>query len=237
MGCSWSKKREWNFSGNSVSSECESIVDDDLYTNERKTNVESEEQTHQNSTESVSVRDRAAYFQQRNDLTRKLDTANVAQTNIKNENNSLSKEKSPKIWTGESSERKQHNSRGKETHKVHELKNKGSSKKESYSSTLKKKNSFHRNDSYQKRKVNGFKDLKLEQQVAECLEIKSRLKKVGDPDSVNAREKKLQKLKEERKKKSKGPLGLSDDELKIKLQNLKKISSKSKLQHNENKLI
>ena len=203
MGCSWSKQKKWNLSGNSVSSECESIIDDDLYTNETKTNVETKEQNDLRSN-SQSVCDRVAYFQQQNDhLARKVHTTNVAQPSLKSENVNINKDNSPKIWTGENSTTKQHASHGLDTYKKHVFTKTYKSKTKLYSSTLKRKNSYHRKNSYQKRKVNGFKDLKLEQQSAECLQIKSRLRHVGDPDSVDARKKKLQKMKEEEETKVK----------------------------------
>eukprot|EP00560_Eucampia_antarctica_P008495 CAMPEP_0197826556 /NCGR_PEP_ID=MMETSP1437-20131217/3502_1 /TAXON_ID=49252 ORGANISM="Eucampia antarctica, Strain CCMP1452" /NCGR_SAMPLE_ID=MMETSP1437 /ASSEMBLY_ACC=CAM_ASM_001096 /LENGTH=198 /DNA_ID=CAMNT_0043427039 /DNA_START=89 /DNA_END=685 /DNA_ORIENTATION=+ len=75
--------------------------------------------------------------------------------------------------------------------------------------------------SYRARKSSGFKDPKLEHHREECVQLKNKLRPVGDPEKN--RKKKMNDIVEKQKKKATGPLGLNENELQSKIKNLKKV--------------
>ena len=74
---------------------------------------------------------------------------------------------------------------------------------------------------YDDRKNNGFKDPGLQKHMDECNKQKKKLRKVEDPEV--ARKKKIQQIQVDSKEKENvGPLGITQNELQNKRNNLKK---------------
>jgi len=76
-------------------------------------------------------------------------------------------------------------------------------------------------DRYQRRKKKGFRDSGLERHRQACIQQKKKLHHVEDP--ATARKKKVQKIQQTNKKKPAGPMGLTENELQKKRNNLKHV--------------
>jgi len=219
-----------------VISDHESILDENLAKNITIGSVESAEQSDRTK-ESGSAQQDVKYFQKQNDdFTKNNDTKNVSNPNINDDKRSPSfKNILQKISVGVSSKKNLYKNHEEDERPEKRTRISWKDHKAEKKHTSLKKTGFHpeKKNSYQDRKAKGFKDLALERQSEECLEIKSRLRRVEDPRSIKLREKKLQKVREELKKKPKGPLGLSDDVLQNQRLSLKKTPN-GKLYHISN---
>jgi ribosomal protein S21 len=74
-------------------------------------------------------------------------------------------------------------------------------------------------DGFAERKKNNFKDPALEKHRQDCIQQKKKLHHVEDPEV--ARKKQAANIQKKQKKEAKGPVGLTENELQAKRNNLK----------------